>query len=117
LRKEAWGMMYSGEGVVEKLVEEKIRVSLEESSYGSGSGALLDCFLGLLIVGEWDLQSWSERGRSYTRAMCLSVVCCWEALDVLVWGSLAVKRLFDKYWAAALEWQLALVVVVVAMGV
>jgi hypothetical protein len=39
-------------------------------------------------------------------------------LDVLVWGSLAVKRLFDKRWVAVvLEWQLALVVVVVAMGV
>jgi hypothetical protein len=39
-------------------------------------------------------------------------------LDVLVWGSLAVKRLFDKHGVAAvLEWQLALVVVVVAMGV
>jgi hypothetical protein len=111
-------MMYSEEGVVEKLVKEKIRVSLEESSYGSGSGALLDCFLGLPVAGEWDLQSWSVRGRSYTRAICLSVVCCWEALDVLVWGSLAVKRLFDKRWVAVvLEWPLALVVVVVAMGV
>jgi hypothetical protein len=94
-------MMYLGEGVVEKLVKEKIRVSLEESSYGSGSGALLDCFLGLPVAGEWDLQSWSERGRSYTRAICLLVLCYWEALDVLVWGSLAVKRLFDKRSVAA----------------